>query len=205
MDRRRIALVPSVGSTERWLMASSRRVRRIVSPIRKPASVQRPGLQRPKKWLVGSIAVSLDLALLLAWTFAPAHSTSKPSGTSDALVALTSLTGETADLSLPGPPSALAPADGSVPDAVGNRLPASVPAHTDELGARFHRVVDKKIANGQVTLTLKDEQTGELSIMTQPLGTNVDVQEGGGKERVTASNTPSVKPLDRVKSELTTH
>lgn len=185
------------------MSSTRRRVKRTIPVAKQPNSVQPMALRSPKKGLTGSVTICLVLALLLVWKFAPANSTPKSSGASASSVAVTSFIGETANTSLPDPSSLLTPVDASDPGLTGNPLPASVPAHTGEPGAKFRRVVDKKIANGMVTLTLKDEQTGELSTITQPLGTSV-VLESGGKEHELASTTTSMASHDAVNADLPT-
>ena len=186
-------------------MSSARRpVKRTIPTIKTPISAQLMALRPPNKGLIGSVTICLIFVLLLIWKFAPANSTPKMTGTSTVSATVTSFVDETADISPRGASSLLTPIDASDPGTVGNSLLASVPAHTAQPGARFRRVVDKKIAHGVVTLTLRDEQTGELSTMTQPLGTNVDIQANGGKATALASTSVSAKPLDPVKAELPT-
>ena len=186
-------------------MSSARRpVKRTIPTIKTPISAQLMALRPPNKGLIGSVTICLIFVLLLIWKFAPANSTPKMTGTSTVSASVTSFIDETADISPRGASSLLTPIDASDPGTVGNSLLASVPAHTAQPGARFRRVVDKKIAHGVVTLTLRDEQTGELSTMTQPLGTNVDIQANGGKATALASTSVSAKPLDPVKAELPT-
>ncbi|HZO88609.1 MAG TPA: polymorphic toxin-type HINT domain-containing protein, partial [Chthonomonadaceae bacterium] len=157
------------------------------------------------KWRAGSVALLLLAVFALAWKFTPAPSASaSTSSASAAPVALASLSDAPVETALLTPPLPLiTPTNAPVPDAVKNALPASVPAQLGEPGAKLRRVVDKKIANGMVTLTLKDEQTGQLSTMTQPLGTNVSTVEAGGEEKVVAS-APVVKPPDPVKDDFPT-
>ncbi len=169
-----------------------RRVKRAISTVKQPVAMQSVVLPQSNKWLISSVTLSLILALLLFWKFAPANSAPKPSDTPVASVAVTSFTGEVAN-NFPFASSPRTPVDTADHGTVGNPTITSLPAHQNEAGVRWRSVVNKKIENGTVTLTLKDEQTGELSTMTQPLGTNVDVQERGSKASTLANTTASAK------------
>jgi len=154
--------------------SSRRRIQRKQSPV----AVRSANSHLPSKWRVISITLTLFILLLLAWKYTPAN-------TAPSLPILTSS-------------AAL------MPNPAKDHLPASVPASLSEPGAKMRRVVDKKIANGMVTLTLQDEETGQLSIMTQPLDTSVDTVESGGKEQTLASAAVPAKQPDAVKDELAT-
>ncbi len=187
------------------MSSARRRIKRTVPVAKKPVSASPVASRLHSKWRAGSVALLLLAVFALAWKFTPAPSASaSTSSASAAPVALASLSDAPVETALLTPPLPLiTPTNAPVPDAVKNALPASVPAQLGEPGAKLRRVVDKKIANGMVTLTLKDEQTGQLSTMTQPLGTNVSTVEAGGEEKVVAS-APVVKPPDPVKDDFPT-
>ena len=184
-------------------MSSARlRIKRPVPSIRTPTSAQLTASHQPNKGLLALVTLSLVLASLLIWNFAPVNFTPKRSVTPATSIVKTSFIRETVNLSLFDPSSAPLSVDVADPSTVGNPLSVSVPVHTDETGARFRHVVDKKIASGMVTL--KDEQTGELSTITQPLATNVNVQESNRNAPVLSSAIALGKPLDPVKAKLPT-
>ena len=78
-------------------------------------------------------------------------------------------------------------------------LPTCVVAHEGDVNARWRRVIRKKVDGDQVTITLHDEATGELSTLTALKGTTLPHKEDGlgGELVLTRSSTlPEHMDLD---------
>ena len=66
-------------------------------------------------------------------------------------------------------------------------LPTCVPAQEGDVNAKWRRALGKHNEGGQVTLLLRDEETGEMSTLAAPLGTRLPHKEDGpGGEMVLA-------------------
>ena len=142
----------------------------VAQPSQESSSRKRQRVaQQAKPWQrIGLIALFIVLALG-GFTFAALSTGSRATSASHA----SSSSEEQA-----GSPIALASLTSS---STGN-LPTLVAAREGDINAKFRQVVKTARANGNVTLTIRDNDTGELFTLTQPVGTNVvprDDKKGG--------------------------
>lgn len=92
----------------------------------------------------------------------------------------------------------LTPANAPVPETVFQRLPAALPAGEGEPQAIHRLVLETRTEKNKITLVLKDEETRELSRMTQPPGTMVSVLGSAENEKEEAGKTAASTSISDV-------